>query len=985
MPMRWFLRQRWRTSLAVAAMLVLLWLPGSGQTAPGQPSRPQPLDLSGTMPALVEADWIEEDRLFQQRGRGVELVTTTEDAAGGCDGVKTGRWGFHTASGETDPWWQVDLGRVYALDRVVVFNRTDSGTAPRTRNLQVWASESGREFDLIYQHPGEVFYGVNENRPLVVPLRQQNVRGRFMRLQVPGRCSFALDEVEVYSQQEPEKNIALNRPADQKSVGPYSVAHPTPTSSFTLTHIRQVVDRAQALAHRLVRQGASSEHLDPLMERLRELERRLERLEQSDPDVGTRRRLYLAARRLAREVAFCNPRLDFDRILFIKRHDAGGVFHMCDQYYGFNARPGGGLFILQDPFGLHPQLIPLLENSVVEKGRLQGEKLSTGAFLSPNLSFDGRAIVFAYTEAKGMPTDAPDGRSWSPSTSYHLFRVNSDGAGLVQLTDGPWNDFDPCFLPNGRIVFVSERRGGFLRCGRYCPVYTLHSMAADGSDIACLSFHETHEWHPSVTPDGMIVYTRWDYVDRDTNIAHHLWTCFPDGRSPRAIHGNYPTRREGRPWMVMSPRAIPGSHKFVGTAAAHHGHAFGSLVLIDPYVPDDGGMAQVTRLTPEVPFPEAENKNIAQGMIYGTPYPLSEDDYLCVYDSQARNRGIYWIDRYGNRELLYRDPAISCLSPLPLRPQPVPPCIPDQAGRLAGPLRGQGLLEAHHPPRPSAIPLPKDGSDQATVAVMNVYRSDRAWPEGTRIAALRILQLLPKTTAPPNQPRIGVAEQTNARAVLGTVPVEADGSAYFRVPAGRPVYFQALDERQMAIQSMRSVTYFQPGEQAACQGCHEPLHQAPAAQPLPLALRRPPSELQPPPEGANPFSYVRLVQPVLDRHCVPCHQRKKALDLTGAIEGSHGWTRSYIHLAGRYGFYFQVSNGAINMGVHGGSRTIPGHFGARAAPLLRYLDEGHHGVKLPPEDFQRITLWLDCNSEFLGAYEDAPAQARGEVIPPALF
>jgi len=126
------------------------------------------------------------------------------------------------------------------------------------------------------------------------------------------------------------------------------------------------------------------------------------------------------------------------------------------------------------------------------------------------------------------------------------------------------------------------------------------------------------------------------------------------------------------------------------------------------------------------------------------------------------------------------------------------------------------------------------------------------------------------------------------------------------------------------------------------------------------------------------------VQPVLDRNCVECHQEKKAVDLTGTIGGSNGFTQSYNNLAGKYGFYFHVSNGSINTGVHGGSRTPAGRFGARAAPLLEYLGPEHHGVKLSDEDYHRITLWLDCNSEFLGAYEDAPAQARGEVVYPSL-
>jgi hypothetical protein len=153
---------------------------------------------------------------------------------------------------------------------------------------------------------------------------------------------------------------------------------------------------------------------------------------------------------------------------------------------------------------------------------------------------------------------------------------------------------------------------------------------------------------------------------------------------------------------------------------------------------------------------------------------------------------------------------------------------------------------------------------------------------------------------------------------------------------------------------------------------------------MPLALRRAPSKLRPEPDGSNPFNYPRLVQPVLDRHCADCHEKEKAIDLTGTIAGPHGWSRSYTNLSGEYGFYFHVTNGSIHSGVHGGSRTIPGQFGARASKLLEYLGEQHYGVNLPPEDLRRVTLWLDANSEFYGAYHNVEAQARGEVVYPTL-
>ncbi|MHC4399513.1 MAG: discoidin domain-containing protein, partial [Planctomycetota bacterium] len=646
--------------------------------------------------ALIEADWIDADRRFSTSGTTpsaalpAQTVTTAQDAAGGCDGVKTGLWGFHVASGEQDPWWQVDLGKPCRLDRVVIYNRCDSSES-RTSRIEILVSGGQADgppdqFTHVYQHDGTPFGGV-VRKPLVVRFDDREVTARIVRLRIPGRCSFALDEVEVYAADDPDTNVALNKPADQISTSPYS--HPgtmsdaqftgrgyrplvareaatgapadTSDGDFSLAHTRDVVDRSDKLAARL-RPRADSRRLEPLAAMLGEVDRRLAKLESAgDVPEPVRRETYFEARRLVRQIAFTNPLFDFDKILFIKRHDSGGVFHMCDQYYGCNAIPGGGLFVLSDPFGPNPRLVNLLENAVVENGRLQGQKLEGGSFLSPELSFDGKTVLFAYTQAKAYPKyKGGTAYEWTPECSYHIFRSGADGSHLVQLTDGAWNDFDPCFLPNGRIAFISERRGGYLRCGRHCPVYTMFSMRPDGSDLANLSFHETHEWHPSVTNDGMIVYSRWDYVDRDTNIAHHIWTCYPDGRNPRSFHGNYPHKRETRPWMEMSIRAIPGSNKFVASTGAHHGNSFGSLVLIDHRVEDDGAASQLTRLTPDVPFPEAEGRPINQYMVYGTPWPLSEDDYLCVYDADAKNRGVYWIDRFGNKEVIYRDPKISC-------------------------------------------------------------------------------------------------------------------------------------------------------------------------------------------------------------------------------------------------------------------------------------------------------------------------------------
>jgi hypothetical protein len=699
------------------------------------------------------------------------------------------------------------------------------------------------------------------------------------------------------------------------------------------------------------------------------------------PDSPKRKDLLAELCALRRDIAVTNPLLDFDRIVFLK-HGRARYEHMVDQYFGFHAARGGGVFVLDDAFGEHPLARDLLEGARVENGRLHGNPLDGGSFIALELSFDAQRILFAWTEAQTPvePTDrTPMENLWNPHSTYHLFSSMIAGSELKQLTDGISNDFDPCYLPNGRICFISERRGGFLRCGiRPDPTYTLHSMRADGSDIIRLSYHETHEWHPSVTNEGMIVYTRWDYVDRDNDMAHHLWLTYPDGRDPRSMHGNYPTYREARPWMELAIRAVPNSRKYVAVAASHHGQNYGSLVLIDLSIPDDGAMAQLKRITPDVAFPESEEspgvpcamhagKNNRQSEVYGTPWPLSENYYLCVYDRGQKDYGIYLVDAFGNRELLFRDPAIACLDPIPLRARPTPPVLP-AATRQAD----EGLL-AGVPGAPGYL------------AVMNIYDSALAWPKETTIAALRIIQLFPKTTPAQDEPNIGVGWESLARGVVGTAPVEPDGSVYCEVPVGVPIYFQALDANGRAVQSMCSDTYVHPGETLTCAGCHEDKRTAGNAllSQAPLAMRRPPSRLKPDVDGSYPVSFPRLVQPVLDRYCTACHEKEKAAPkFDGAAFGKWGWSESY-HALSRTAWARHGGNGVLK--TVGRSYSVPGEIGARASALLRLLEGGHYGVALPPDALSRITLWMDCNSVFYGTYDRLEEQARGAYVAPSLY
>ena len=752
-----------------------------------------------------------------------------------------------------------------------------------------------------------------------------------------------------------------------------------------------VLRRAEALLeHLLTMEGTPN--LGSERQRLSELRQRAGQTPVSRPRV--RRRLFDEVVRLRRAIALKNPLLDFDDIVFLTHHKQGrGDRHMVDQYEGHNAKPGGGVRILKDAFGLAPAVIDVLENATVADGRLRGQTLTGGSFISLELDYDTQTIYFAWTQAKDVPPDASwEGQFWtaaeaeaankrhyywSEETCFHVFKARLDGTGLVQLTDGPWNDFDPCVLPSGRLAFISERRGGFLRCGaRPNPTYTLYGMMPDGSDIICLSAHETHEWHPSVTHNGMIVYTRWDYVDRDSDIAHHPWICYPDGTDPRSYHGNYPAFRERRPWMELSIRAVPNSHKFVATAAPHHGENYGSLVLIDHRSGDDRACRQLKRITPEVHFPESElmpgvpgpphKGGNRRGQVYGQAWPLSEDFYLCVYDPQEKHYGLYLLDSFGNKIHLYTDSDVPCLDPIPLKARKRPPVIPSRTT--------QALVDR----------VASTDNGTATIAVMNVYDADFEWPTGTEIAALRVVQLFPKTTRKADEPSMGVGNQSLGRGVLGTVPVEADGSVHFEAPPDVPIYFQVLDERGRAVQTMRSLTYVHRGERLTCVGCHEPKRSAPSspsAQAVPLALQRPARKLKGDVEGSWPLTFSRLVQPVIDKHCAACHSSEKDAPGLARDPGKYGWSQAY-HTLAPFAWAKHGGNGWLSRNET--SYSVPGKIGARGAKLLPLLEQGHYDVELTPEELYRITLWLDLNSNFYGVYHDLQAQAQGLYISPIL-
>jgi hypothetical protein len=706
-----------------------------------------------------------------------------------------------------------------------------------------------------------------------------------------------------------------------------------------------------------------------------ELERLVARADGgSSLDAAGRVDLYRRIRTVTRELAWKNPLVTSRPILFMLRRRAVG--YMLYEYLGWyyahgndprsgarnpnipTPEPGGGVFVLERP------------GRTLQARELVSGPARQGHFVTLALSFDAKTIYFAFADPAGKDPYTRPGYALAPVepgakyNTFHVMAMDADGSRLRQLTDGPYDDFDPCPLPDGGLAFQSTRRGSKLRCGGGSPelVNTLHRMDADGQNIRTLSFHETNEWHPAVLNDGRLVYTRWDYVDRNAANFHGLWTCNPDGTNPAILFGNYTSR----PWACYQAKAVPGSNRILFVAGAHHANVGGTLVMLDPsragLDPRSGEdrFEALECLTPEVCFPEAQGWPKSH---FYSPWPLSEKYYLVAfshdplcggYTGQERETetGLYYLDRFGNLELLFRRQGISAVYPVPLAPRTPPPI---RTGDVQADLGADGeflLADVNN----SLLPL----------------------PAGRHVVQLRVFQLLPKSrTDSADHPLIGHPSQANARLLLGSVPVEQDGSAYFRAPACKPLYFQAVDESGRAVQSMRTIVYLQPGERRSCVGCHEAPGTAPARREA-IAFGRPPSSIRPGPEGSQPFCYPRLVQPVLDRHCVRCHDGsagpdKSPLVLTGAAEPKSPFSGSYEGLKP-----YVRWNGA--------SVTRPGQAGADLSPLAAVLAGEQHGkyVKLPDAELRAVYLWLDAHVPFYGTYEeeDLESQRLGRAVPP---
>ena len=676
-------------------------------------------------------------------------------------------------------------------------------------------------------------------------------------------------------------------------------------------------------------------------------------------------------------------KLGFTDILLVKRKPLD-ISHVY-VYHVEGFRPGGGLHIYSVDTGE--------TKCIFDAGK--------GMITTADLSYDGKEVIFALRRGGHVasnPVAHIEDISYykDEKSNYQVFKIGIDGKGLKQLTTGKFNNLDPCWLPDGGIGFISDRKPAYA----YCYVVTspvLYRMESDGSKQIRLSANYLMDFTPSVLNDGRIIYTRWEYVDRPACPIQSLWAIKPDGTGLSAYYGN----RVISPGTFMDAQPIPGTNQVIATATNHNGPCRGGIVAIDPSKGANAPEA-VRNLTPEIniyahrigggPWGNGMLDTRVRGQ-YEKPFAISATRFLVSKGGTIQLRDF----KANAISLISPEGGMGWYCPMPVRKTKLPPLL---FGSIAA--------------------LPKDGSVSgawATIYMQDVYNGLEPHVKRGQIKQIAVIQEIEKSThSPQNNRRLDGRGMRNIavfgfqfplvscgatyapKKVWGFADVQKDGSAAFKVPSEVPIYFLALDAEGRALQRMRSFTHLMPGEIQGCVGCHADRNSVASSGPklMATAVRRKPQELQAPPWGVKGFSYQEVVQGVFDRNCLKCHNERKQdgnVDLTGDMtdffnvsydilartgtQSERRWIRhgspsgaKYDKVRGMspYTEWIWTINGA-------GANVLeikPMRWGSPASKLAEIIRTGHPDkkgkprVNVPAADRKRVYLWIDLNVPYYG-------------------
>ncbi len=674
-------------------------------------------------------------------------------------------------------------------------------------------------------------------------------------------------------------------------------------------------------------------------ERLAQYETRVKQLEEGVGDEAALKQLpelvdqFEAFRR---EALIANPLVSGRPILYVVRRQYSSHYHAIDTLFHtdeFNPDreimhsqlfEGGGAMKVID-FAQGGQVTTLID-------------VPEGIARDPDVYFDGTKIVFAMRR--------------NVEEDYHIWEINVDGSDLRQLTSAAGvSDFDPIYMPDDSIVFSSTREPKYNMCSRDIAA-NLFRMEGDGANIHQITKNTLFENHSELMPDGRILYARWEYVDRNFGDAHGLWTVNPDGTNQAVYWGN----NTAVPGAVFNAHVIPDTQRIVCVLGPHHDRLWGAMGIIDRRLGIDGRRPMLQTWPPEAiesvrtggPF-DCDFHARSVKIKYEDPWPLSEKYFLVSrMIGDGEKMGIYLIDLFGNEILLHTE-GPGCYDAMPIKPRPRPPVIPSRRDfeDHEGVFFVADVYQGTH----------MQGVQRGTVKQLRVVESPekRHWARGAWGGQ--------GYTAP----GMNWHSLENKR-ILGSVPVEADGSAHFAVPADTFVYFQLLDENGQMVQSMRSGTVVQSGERTGCVGCHDERRTAPVpiGEKTPLALKRPPSRLQGWYGPPRLFGYTAEVQPIFNKHCVSCHDygQEAGEKLNLAADRTITFNTAYNELW-RKGYVGGVGAGPAEVQP---ARS----WGSHASKLMRVLRTpdfpGHEDVKLNKEEFDRIATWLDLNGVYYPTY-----------------